>query len=99
MAYDNSNQFTLSRNEKRNNDRQPEFRGELDIDGVKYELAAWVREVRSGPNAGKKFFSGKVSPKADPNADSGSRRQQPPQQQRPAPTPKFDPVEEEGIPF
>ena len=46
------NAGTLSRNRKRENDRQPEFRGSCLIDGVAYWISAWVKEGDDG-----RFFS------------------------------------------
>ena len=43
---------SLSRNKKREHDRQPEFKGSAIIDGVAYWLSAWVKEGDDG-----KFFS------------------------------------------
>jgi hypothetical protein len=43
---------TLSRNKKRENDKQPEFKGSATIDAVAYWLSAWVKEGQDG-----KFFS------------------------------------------
>ena len=50
----------LSRNDKRHNDRQPEYRGECTIDGVAYRISAWVKEGRTG-----KFFSMAFTPKEE----------------------------------
>ena len=54
--YDNTG--ILSRNDKRQNDKQPEFTGKIDVAGKVYRLAAWVRERKDGSG---KFFSLKVS--------------------------------------
>ena len=47
-----NNSGTLSRNRKREHDKQPEFRGSCVIDGVGYWISAWVREGDDG-----RFFS------------------------------------------
>ncbi len=52
MAEQRELSGVLSRNTKRENDRQPEFKGSATIHGVAYWLAAWVKE---GPDG--KFFS------------------------------------------
>jgi hypothetical protein len=49
---------TLSRNKKREHDKQPEFRGSCLIDGVGYWISAWVKEGQDG-----RFFSLAFSPK------------------------------------
>ena len=49
---------SLSRNSKRENDRQPEFRGSCLIDGTEYWISAWVRENDNG-----RYFSLAFKPK------------------------------------
>lgn len=53
-AYDNTNRGILSRNDKRTEDRHPEYTGSLNVDGVEYRLSAWVKERKDGSG---KFFS------------------------------------------
>ena len=60
MNYDNSNTGILSRNERRENDKHPEFTGTINIDGTDYWLSAWVRERKDGSG---KFFSLAAKPK------------------------------------
>ncbi len=38
MTYDNTNSGVLFRNEKQT-DKQPDYRGKVDIDGTEYKLA------------------------------------------------------------
>ncbi|MDQ1077990.1 hypothetical protein [Pseudoroseomonas cervicalis] len=47
----------LFRNERAENERHPSHKGTFLLDGVTYEIAAWVKEGRKG-----KFFSLKVQP-------------------------------------
>ena len=68
--YDNNNRGALFKNEKEN-DRQPDFRGPLNVGGKDYQLSAWVR---SSDKAGK-YFSIAVSeskPKTAAKASSNS---------------------------
>jgi hypothetical protein len=58
--YDNTNRWVLSRNEKRRNDKDAEFTGEININGVDYWLNGWVKERKKD---GSKFFSGTTKPK------------------------------------
>jgi hypothetical protein len=53
---------TLSRNRKRETDKQPEFRGSCVIDGIAYWISAWVKEGDDG-----RFFSLAFTPKEKPN--------------------------------
>lgn len=48
----------LFKNEKKTTENQPDYRGDaVTPDGVKYELAAWIKTAGSG----KKFMSLKLS--------------------------------------
>ena len=68
MAFDKTNTFTLSRNERREKDTHPEYTGTLNVNGVEYWLSAWVRDGQRG-----KFFSGAIKPKdSAPNRQSSS---------------------------
>ena len=58
MAFDRTDTFTLSRNERREKDTHPDFTGSLNVDGVEYWLNAWTKELN-----GRKFFSGTVKRK------------------------------------
>lgn len=52
--------FSLFKNDRRENDRQPEYRGDgLLPDGTPCWISAWVKETRDG----KKFFSISLQPK------------------------------------
>ena len=56
--YDNTNRWTLNKNDRRRNDKDAEYTGSINIDGVDYWLNAWVKDGKRG-----KFFSGTVRPK------------------------------------
>ena len=56
MDYDNTNSGVLFKNES-DNDKAPTYKGKINVDGKEYELAAWVREAKSGKG---KFLSLKV---------------------------------------
>jgi uncharacterized protein (DUF736 family) len=56
MTYDNTNSGVLFRNEKQN-DKQPDYRGKVDIGGTEYKLAGWVRKSKT---TGETFLSLKV---------------------------------------
>jgi len=52
-AYDTNMRGTLGKNDRRENDKQPEYTGKCEIDGKLYRISAWVREGQEG----RKFFS------------------------------------------
>lgn len=64
MTYDNTNTGMLSRNESKEKDTQPDFRGQINVDGKEYWLSGWTKEGKAGGKmAGKKFFSLSVQAK------------------------------------
>jgi hypothetical protein len=64
MSYDNTNSGMLARNDKKETEKHPDFKGSINVDGVDYWLSAWVREGKEGGKmAGRKYFSLSVSPK------------------------------------
>jgi len=60
MEYDNTNTGILSRNERKEQPKHPDFKGALNIEGVEYWLSGWVQERKDGTG---KFFSLKVNRK------------------------------------
>lgn len=56
MEYDNTNSGVLFKNQSEN-EKAPMYRGKINVDGKEYELAAWLREAKSGKG---KFLSLKV---------------------------------------
>jgi hypothetical protein len=65
--YDNELTFRLFKNDKGENPKRPDYRGECQVGGVTYKLSGWISEVKSGQNAGSKYIRGKVERK-DPVA-------------------------------
>lgn len=57
MAYDNTNKGALFKNDKQTNDRQPNLKGFLDVDGVEYWVSGWTKTVQNGPRQGEKMIS------------------------------------------
>lgn len=58
MAYDNTNTGMLARNDRKEKDTHPDYRGTLNVDGVEYWLSGWLKEGKTGGKMeGKKFFS------------------------------------------
>lgn len=58
MEYDNELSGVLFTNDKDGNDKRPDYKGKIQIKGIEYELAGWIRV---GTNSGKKFLSIKAS--------------------------------------
>lgn len=57
MAFEHKDgQGSLFRNERKTTDSQPDYRGQVKIDGKLLDIAAWLKEGAKG-----KFFSLSVS--------------------------------------
>lgn len=56
MEYDNTNTGVLFKNES-DNEKAPNYKGKVNVDGREYQLAAWIRTAKSG----NKFMSLKLS--------------------------------------
>ena len=64
MSYDNTNSGMLARNDRKEKDTHPDFKGSINVDGKEYWLSAWTREGKlGGKMEGRKYFSLSVSPK------------------------------------
>lgn len=62
MAFDTNNTFTLGANNKGDNPKRPDFRGELIMGGKTYLLSAWWKD---NTTRGTKFLSGRVQLKEE----------------------------------
>jgi hypothetical protein len=52
--YDNTNKGVLFINSYKENSKQPDVKGELDVEGVAYKMAGWIRTKKEST---EKFFS------------------------------------------
>ena len=52
------NSGVLFKNDKKDNERAPEYKGNIMVDGNEYWISAWIKEGKSG-----KFMGLAVSPK------------------------------------
>lgn len=68
MTYDNTDRGVLFKNDRKNSDSQPDYKGNINVGGVEYWLSAWVKEGAKG-----KFMSLSVTQK--------EAQQRPPAQQ------------------
>lgn len=75
MSYDNRQRGVLFKNNKKSKDTHPDYQGNVNIDGVEYDLAGWKKEPKNG---GDTFLSLKVSVREENGAPkrSGGFRQQ-----------------------
>jgi hypothetical protein len=92
MAYDNTNSGMMARNENRKTDKQSEFSGSINVEGVDYWLSAWVNEGKPGGKMeGRKYFSIKINRKENAvNSGGGVQRME---------RPSYGNIESDDIPF
>lgn len=64
-----TNEGALFRNDRRQTDKQPTHKGQANIDGKEYWIAAWVNESQQG----QKYFALKYTPKDE--AQGGQQQQ------------------------
>ncbi len=60
MAYDNNLTGALFKNDRKEKDTHPDYKGSCEVAGVEYWLAGWIKEGKKG-----KFMSLKLTPKDD----------------------------------
>lgn len=46
--YDNNNSGVLFRNDRKENDRQPDYKGSAEINGVEVWISAWKKQSQNG---------------------------------------------------
>lgn len=57
--YDNEKRFALHKNDKDGNEKRPDYKGTMQLNGVEYVLSAWIRTSK----AGNKYMSGAMEEK------------------------------------
>ena len=45
--------FALFRNEKKEKETQPDYQGDIMIEGKKFRLSAWLNETKGGKKIGR----------------------------------------------
>lgn len=56
MNYDNNNKISIFRNDKKGNEKAPDYRGTTTLNNQEYKVALWIRTSASGT----KYMSGTV---------------------------------------
>lgn len=46
--YDNNNRGVLFKNDKKESERHPDYKGNIEVDGVAYWLSAWIKTDKNG---------------------------------------------------
>lgn len=60
MQYDNANRGALFKNEDKQQDNHPDYKGSLNVNGVDLWVSGWLK---TSEKTGKKFMSLSVKPK------------------------------------
>lgn len=55
--FDNTNTIVLFENDKKGNDKRPDYVGKLNVDGIEKEVSVWSSVTKNGKN----MFRGQVS--------------------------------------
>ena len=71
MSYDNTNSGVLFKNDRKEAEKHPDYKGSINVNGQEFWLSAWIKTGQKG-----KFMSLSVSPK-DAQAKPQGRQQQP----------------------
>jgi len=58
--YDNTNPGAIWKNEDKQTDSHPDFKGSLNVDGTEYWVSAWKRKPDAKPSAPALSFSIKL---------------------------------------
>ena len=74
MSYDNTNRGSLFKNDRKEQDTHPDYKGQINIDGTDYWLSAWIKEDKNG----NKYMS--FSPKPKDQAQRGQTSSNKPRQ-------------------
>ena len=57
--YDNNLSGVLFKNDKKETEKHPDYRGQAEVDNVEYWVSAWIKTAKSG----NKFMSLSFKPK------------------------------------
>lgn len=99
QQYDNNNRGALFLNDKGGNDKAPNYKGSITVDGVEYWCSLWKQTSKKGDV----YLSVSVQPKEQQHCKqpSAGARPQERQQSNPAPEQKqvVRMIEDEDIPF
>lgn len=88
--YDNTNSGALFKSDDKQTANHPDYKGQINANGVEYWVSAWIKPMKSNPE--KRFMSVSLTPKQQ--AAAPTQRQAP---AKPAPADPWD--EGNDVPF
>jgi uncharacterized protein (DUF736 family) len=62
--YDNTNRGVLFKNDDKQEDSHPDYRGSINVGGEEFWISGWIKESKKGG----KFMSLSIKPKDTPRA-------------------------------
>lgn len=74
MSYDNNNEGAIWKNEEKQKETHPDFKGNAVIEGVEYWVSAWKRSPDANPKAPALKF--KVTTKEEVHKNGKKRTEQ-----------------------
>jgi uncharacterized protein (DUF736 family) len=74
--FDNTNRGVLFKNDRKEQDNHPDYKGSINVDGVEFWLSAWIKQGDKG-----KFMSLSIKPKEQRHQQEPPRRPPPPRRQ------------------
>ena len=90
--YDNTNRGVLFKNDRKEKDTHPDYKGSINADGVEYWISAWMKDGAKG-----KFMSFSLTPKEATQTAAQAAQQVTPQQRQQAAPVVLD--DDSDIPF
>ena len=70
MQYDNSNRGAIFKNEDKQQDNHPDYKGSLNVNGVDLWVSGWLK---TSEKTGKKFMRLSVKPKEETPVKQASK--------------------------
>jgi hypothetical protein len=87
QQYDNTNTIALFMNDKGGNEKRPDYRGKINVNGTEYAVSAWLQTKKDG--SGEQYLRGKIEPwkGAEQAPRTGGTPSAFPKREAPMPTP------------
>lgn len=90
--YDNTNRGVLFKNDRKEKDSHPDYKGQINVGGDEFWLSAWIKDGQKG-----KFMSISIQEKEQERAAPQSKQAAQPQRSG-RPAPNFSDIDDD-IPF